>query len=102
MKIVPFAGNGVPALSCALENASPKFSPTPITSPVERISGPRAGSTPGNLLNGNTGDLTKNFGATRTPSTAPDRRSLKSESFLPSIRPTAILGSGTPVALLTY
>jgi len=29
-----------------------------ITSPVERISGPRAGSTPGNLLNGKTGDLT--------------------------------------------
>jgi hypothetical protein len=34
------------------QKASPKFIPTPITSPVERISGPRAGSTPGNLLNG--------------------------------------------------
>jgi hypothetical protein len=31
-----------------------KSSPTPITSPVERISGPKIGSTPKNLLNGNT------------------------------------------------
>ncbi len=31
----------------------------PITSPVERISGPRMVSTPRNLLNGKTGDLTE-------------------------------------------
>ena len=47
------AGSGVPALSCAFKNASPKLMPTPITSPVERISGPSAGSTPGNLLGRN-------------------------------------------------
>ena len=58
MKMVPLSGSGVPALNCALTNASPKFSPTPMTSPVERISGPSAGSTPGNLLNGKTGLLT--------------------------------------------
>ena len=31
-----------------------KVRPTPMTSPVERISGPNSGSTPGNLLNGST------------------------------------------------
>src|SRR5260221_268198 len=97
MNTLPLSGSGVPALNWAFANASPKFSPTPITSPVERISGPRVGSTPGNLLNGNTGDFTKNCGTLRTPVA-----SVKSEIFLPSITPTAILGSGTPVALLTY
>src|ERR1700712_5026821 len=97
MNTVPFSGSGVPALSCAFENASPKFSPTPITSPVDRISGPSDGSTPGNLLNGNTGDFTKYCGTGSTPVL-----SVKSEIFLPNIRPTAIRGSATPVALLTY
>src|SRR5262249_6730132 len=92
----PLSGSGVPALNCAFANASPKFEPTPITSPVDRISGPSDGSTPGNLLNGNTGLLTKNCGTGSTPDL-----SVKSEIFPPSITPTAILGSGTPVALLT-
>src|SRR6202167_5982367 len=93
----PFARSGVPALNCALATASPKFSPTPITSPVDRISGPSVGSTPGNLLNGNTGDLTKNFGTLSTPVAL-----VISAIDLPSINPTAIFGSATPVALLTY
>src|SRR5580692_9264331 len=67
LNTVSLSGNGVPALNCALANASPKFWPTPITSPVERISGPSAGSTPGNLLNGNTGDFTKLSGTGRRP-----------------------------------
>ena len=37
-----------------LARAPPKLQPIPITSPVERISGPRIGSTPGNLINGKT------------------------------------------------
>src|SRR6266481_7156392 len=102
MNTVPLSGIGVPALNWALPNASPKFSPTPITSPVERISGPSAGSTPGNLLNGNTGDFTKHCGTVRTPDAGAPVICAKSLSFLPSIRPTAILGNGTPVALLTY
>ena len=57
------------AAPCA--NASPKFSPTPITSPVDRISGPSAGSTPGNLLKGNTGDFTKHCGTGSTPEIRP-------------------------------
>ncbi len=35
-----------------LANAWPKLEPIPITSPVERISGPKIGSTPGNLAKG--------------------------------------------------
>src|SRR5260370_20168638 len=97
MNPLPLSGSGVPALNWAFANASPKFSPTPITSPVERISGPRVGSTPGNLLNGNTGDFTKNWGTSSTPVAF-----VKSEIFLPSITPTAIFGSDTPVALATY
>src|ERR1700722_4997068 len=96
MNTAPFSGSGFPALICAFKNASPKFSPTPITSPVERISGPSAGSTPGNLLNGNRGDFTKGRGAVSLPA------SPYSASLRPHIRPTAILGSATPVALLTY
>src|SRR4030081_813204 len=97
MNTVPLSGIGVPALNWALPNASPKFSPTPMTSPVDRISGPSDGSTPGNLLNGNTGDFTKNCGTGRTP-----LASVKSAIIFPSIKPTAIFGSGTPVALPTY
>jgi transketolase len=36
-----------------------KLRPTPITSPVDFISGPRMVSTPGNLLKGNTASLTE-------------------------------------------
>ena len=43
--------------SIPLENASPKSSPTLMTSPVDFISGPSALSTFGNLLKENTGTL---------------------------------------------
>src|SRR6202453_3718611 len=102
MNTTPLSGRGVPALNCALLNASPKFSPTPITSPVDRISGPSAGSTPGNFPKGNTGDFTKHCGTGNTPDVRPPVKCSKSRSFLPSINPTASFGSGTPVALLTY
>src|SRR5947209_12343123 len=102
MKMDPFEGSGVPALNCAFANASPKFAPTPITSPVERISGPSAGSTPGNFANGNTGDFTKDCETGSTPSIKPPVISRQSSSLFPSMRLTAILGSETPVALLTY
>ena len=50
---------------CDLINASANDDPTPITSPVDFISGPRITSTPGNLINGNTASFTeKNFGLT--------------------------------------
>jgi carbamoylphosphate synthase large subunit len=40
---LPSVGACEPAASCALSKAEAKSSPTPITSPVERISGPQAG-----------------------------------------------------------
>jgi hypothetical protein len=47
------------AASKALTNAKPRSASMPMTSPVERISGPSSTSTPKNLLNGNTGTLTE-------------------------------------------
>ena len=62
MTTVPLLGRREPAPSWLFSIASPNVRPTPITSPVERISGPRIGSTPGNLLNGNTASLTLKYG----------------------------------------
>jgi hypothetical protein len=67
----------------------------PITSPVERISGPRITSTPGNLLKGKTTSFTLTClgsGSSCTPSSASD---------LPAITLAAIFAHGTPVALET-
>jgi hypothetical protein len=58
MKALPERGSLVPAPSCDFTKASPKVLPTPITSPVDFISGPRIVSTPGNLTKGNTASLT--------------------------------------------
>ena len=57
-KTVPFAGSLKPLASIALPNASAKLSPIPMTSPVERISGPSTMSTSGKRLNGSTASLT--------------------------------------------
>ncbi|MCY1424808.1 hypothetical protein D9M71_405710 [compost metagenome] len=62
MNTVPELGRTSLAPIWALAKASPKVSPTPITSPVDFISGPRIGSTPGNLANGNTASLTLKYG----------------------------------------
>ena len=78
-----------------MTNASPKVSPTPITSPVDFISGPRMVSTPGNLTNGNTASFTEKYGGIDflvTPCSASD---------LPAMQRAAILASGMPVALDT-
>src|SRR4051812_38043508 len=92
----PDIGSFRPAPSIALPYASPKVEPTPITSPVECISGPRIGSTPANFLNGKTGDFTKTSGTGRTFGNP------KSASVLwPAITSDAILAIGTPVAFAT-
>jgi len=57
-KTLPWSGSLTPAATCDLRNASANDSPTPMTSPVDFISGPRIVSTPGNLMNGNTASLT--------------------------------------------
>jgi hypothetical protein len=67
----------------------------PITSPVERISGPRITSTPWNLLKGKTTSLTLvcfGSGCSVTPSSASD---------FPAMTLAAILAQGMPVALET-
>ena len=59
MNALPDVGRRTPAASCDLTNASANVSPTPITSPVDFISGPRIVSTPGNFVNGNTASFTE-------------------------------------------
>ena len=96
MHTVPPVGSLEPAPSWLLTIASPKLRPAPITSPVERISGPRIGSTPGNLLNGNTASLTEKYGGTTSP-----RTFFWLASDWPTMQRAAILASGSPVALET-
>jgi hypothetical protein len=83
----------------ALEHGLAEGAAAPMTSPVERISGPRMGSTPGNLLNGNTASLTLKYGG--TTSVGASRRALRGFSDWPAMQRAAILASGWPVALLT-
>ena len=58
MKTLPARGRDVPAASWLLPNATASVASIPMTSPVERISGPRTTSTPGNLPKGKTDSLT--------------------------------------------
>src|SRR5215470_10728279 len=95
MNATPDLGRTEPALICALTYALPNVSSTPMTSPVDFISGPRIVSTPWNLANGKTGDFTKKS-FTLSSDGKPNSR-----SFLPTINLAANFANGTPVALLT-
>ena len=86
MKAMPDFGSTEPALICALTYALPKSHPTPMTSPVDFISGPRIVSTPGNLANGNTGDFTQYCFTFSSAGRS------KSASFLPNHQPSGDLG----------
>ncbi len=66
----------------------PKESAMPRTSPVDLISGPRSGSTSGNMLKGKTASLTPKWGIHL--SSRP-----KEVSFLPIISSVAILAIET-------
>ena len=59
MKTVPCCGSGTPAAACALANAVGKSRAMPMTSPVERISGPSSASEPSKRSNGSTASLTE-------------------------------------------
>ena len=107
---VPLVGNPLIAPSCAFANARPKSVSMPMTSPVERISGPSRLSTTSpslvrNRLNGSTASLTDIGACTgiRPPSvcagSTPSARS--SAMVAPSMIRAAALASGTPVALAT-
>ena len=107
---VPRSGSPPYAAAWLLANAVPKSSSMPITSPVERISGPSTESTTRpsrvrNRLNGSTASLTETgaCGGRWVPS--PSRGSMPSARssaiVVPSITRAAALASGTAVALLT-
>ena len=71
MKIFPVSGRMLPAAIWLFANASPGVRSMPITSPVDRISGPNTASVIGNLVNGSTASFTEMWsllvGSWRTP-----------------------------------
>lgn len=94
MKTPPERGSFTPAPSSALAKAASNRVSMPITSPVERISGPSTGSTPGKRVQGITASLTEIcLGA---GSFSPN-----SFSLAPAITFAAILATGWPIALAT-
>ena len=66
----------------------------PITSPVERISGPSTVSTPGNRANGNTASLTAVWASLRV-------FSLNDASVSPAMMREAMPATGSPITLAT-
>src|SRR5690606_26791436 len=90
----PSVGSSEHAGICAFANAIPNDSSIPITSPVDRISGPTITST-SNLLNGNTASFTA------TPGTAGSSGTESSSSRFPAITRAASRANGTPVAFET-
>ena len=78
-----------------LPKARANVSAIPITSPVDRISGPRIVSTPGNFANGKTLSFTETCRGTAMSSTP------SSSSVLPTMTLAAIFASGRPVAFET-
>ena len=61
---VPWLGSRAPAAAWALANAVGKSGAIPITSPVERISGPSSESEPAKRSNGSTASLTQTWPST--------------------------------------
>ena len=55
----PVVGTGISVASLAFRYAAEALECEPITSPVDFISGPGAGSKPLSLINGNTGAFTQ-------------------------------------------
>ena len=92
---VPLAGSRAPAAAWAFANAAGKSAATPITSPVERISGPSSASAPAKRSNGSTASLT----LTWLPHGSSGRS--RSASRSPSMTRHASFASGSPVALDT-
>ena len=94
-KTVPWVGRASPAPSSALAYAIPKLVAEPITSPVDRISGPSTVSAPGKRRKGSTASLIAcrgGWGSSVSPTSARDS---------PAINRVAKRASGFPVALAT-
>ena len=105
-KTVPLVGRPEEyAAICDLANAVPNCRSRPMTSPVERISGPSTVSTPWNRPKGRTASLTAiippsgRSAASPTEGRVPSAR--RSAMLSPSAIRAAALASGTPVALAT-
>src|ERR1019366_8863355 len=95
MNTVPRSGSRNPAAACALANAVGKSRAMPITSPVERISGPSSESAPAKRSNGSTASSTHTCPLVGSAGRRkPARRS-------PSRIRQASLASGSPIALDT-
>ena len=91
---VPARGTLEPPPSWLLANAMSNERSSPITSPVDFISGPSTVSTPGKRANGNTASLTPTWskrGGCR----------LKLASGSPAMMRAAILATGRPITLAT-
>mmetsp|Transcript_14341 Transcript_14341/g.41816 ORF Transcript_14341/g.41816 Transcript_14341/m.41816 type:complete len:356 (-) Transcript_14341:2023-3090(-) len=96
MNTLPDLGKRRPAAIAALAYAPAKVASMPMTSPVERISGPRSVSQPGNLLNGMTTSLTATWLVGSGSSVRPI-----SGSVLPDMMSDAYFAIGWPTALAT-
>src|SRR3954447_15144835 len=96
MNAVPESGSAAPAAAWALANAAGKSRATPMTSHVERISGPSTASEPSNRSNGSTASLTETWPA-RIGSAGRSRSARRS----PSMTRQATFASGIPIALET-
>ncbi len=95
----PSDGSRVPAAIWLLAKASPNVEPMPMTSPVERISGPSRVSTPGKRSKGSTASLTLTHPSPVGGRSTPSARS--SANVAPVITLAATMATGTPVALAT-
>ena len=96
---MPRSGRRLPAAAWLFANARPNVRSIPITSPVERISGPSTVSTVGKRSNGSTASFTATCPPAAGSGNTPVSRS--SASVAPTMSRAATLASGTPVALLT-
>ncbi len=98
MKIDPAFGSTTPAASWLLAKAIENRSLTPITSPVERISGPSTISTPANFTNGNTLSLTDTqagIGSLSMPCSASETPAMTLAATFATARPVALATNGT-------
>ena len=109
-KIRPEVGSPHRAPIWVLANAGPKVSAMPMTSPVERISGPSTESTTRpsavrNRLNGRIASLTETGASMGSSPPSPRAGSMPSARSCAIVAPSMIreaaLASGTPVALAT-
>ena len=98
MKTVPEMGSSAPAAASALPKAVGKSRAIPMTSPVERISGPSRASARGKRSNGSTASFTDTWPPARESGS---RSGARSAIRSPRSSRQASLASGTPTAFDT-